>query len=93
MTTPAAAPAPTPKNELAVLGLSVIGGLFIGSWAYSHMFVEGMEEAERKKMLLYVGAAGIVGAAAWIFDLDRKYWDVEAAASWADEAITKATSP
>lgn len=44
------------------VGLGVIGGLFIGKYAYEHLFVEGLTAEERKGMLLFAaGTAAIWG--------------------------------
>lgn len=74
---------------MGVLALSVVGGLFVGSWAIGH-FREGLEDEERKKLIRYVAGAAVVGAAVWIFDLDKRFWDIDAATKWADEEASKA---
>lgn len=41
---------------LALLGIGVIGGLFLGKEAVTHLFVDGMTAEERKGMLIFGGS-------------------------------------
>jgi hypothetical protein len=71
---------PDIKMEVAI-ALGVIGGLFVGSWAYKSTFVEGLEDHERKNIMKAV----IIGIAVWggaqIVDIDKTWWlNIEAAA-------------
>lgn len=66
-----------------VLGLGVIGGLAIGSWAVEHLFVEGTSDKERRGILIF-SAVTIAGyAAANLLDVDRRWYSVDA---WIEEA-------
>jgi hypothetical protein len=70
-----------------VAGMGILGGLAIGSWAFEHMFVEGLEDKERKSLIgfgaLAVGAYGLVT----LLDLDKRWLDVEGTAEKAQEFI------
>lgn len=70
-------------------GLSIVGGLFVGSWAVKHLFGEGVTAEERKQMLA-AGCIGLVMAGAAYLDIDKKYWDAEAGAQAVQDAITGA---
>jgi hypothetical protein len=74
------------RNMLAY-GLSIVGGLFVGSWAVKHLFGEGVTTEERKQMLA-AGSIGLVMAGAAYFDIDKKYWEAEAGAQAIQNAIT-----
>jgi hypothetical protein len=76
------------RNMLAY-GLSIVGGLFIGSWAVKHLFSEGITPEEKKSMLA-AGAIGLVMAGGLALDIDKKYWDAEAGAEYLQNAITGA---
>lgn len=74
-------------RHILAYGLSIVGGLFVGSWAVKHLFGEGLTSEERKQMLA-AGAIGLVTAGAMALDIDKKYWDAEAGAEYLQNAIT-----
>jgi len=75
------------NRYMLAYGLSVVGGLFVGSWAVKHLFSEGVTPEERHQMLA-AGAIGLVMAGAAYLDIDKKYWDAEAGAQAIQDAIT-----
>lgn len=74
------------QQKLVLLGLGVIGGAAIGWMAVKHMFVEGMENKERRQLIGFAAAMGLTYGAAKIFDIDEKWWNAEKAAEAAEQA-------
>lgn len=71
------------QGMTAVLG--IVGGLAIGSWAVEHMFVEGLEDKERRTIM----GAGAVALAAYgvvrLMKLDEQWLTVEGTLGKAQE--------
>lgn len=74
---------------VAALGLGAIGGLALGRLGYEHMFVVGLTEKERRTMMGLAVGAGSVYIVATVFGIDRKWWDLGAAAAAAETELTK----
>jgi len=63
----------TPVRTWIVLGAGVIGGAAIGKMAFDHMFVHGLTDEERKRLVgLGVGAVFVYGAA-YALGVDSKW--------------------
>jgi hypothetical protein len=78
----------TPKNIFAV-SAGIIGGAAIGKMAYEHLFVHGLEDKERNKLIgLGFGAVALFGAA-YLLGIDEKWLTIEGPA----EAVEKWVSP
>lgn len=89
MADPLAPVTPAQQNQkLWVLGLGIVGGLFIGSWGVSHLFGEGLDERERKQ-LLTAGGVGVFMGAMMLLDVDEKWWNVEKTAAWAEGWVSQ----
>lgn len=66
----------------------VVGGVAIGEWAFDHLFVEGLEDKERKTLLLVGAVAVLTFGTVKLLDLDEKYLTVEGTFDKASEYIT-----
>ena len=74
------------QQKLVLLGMGVLGGAAIGWAAVQHMFVRGMEDKERRQLIGFAASVGLTYAAAKLFDIDEKWWNVEKAAEAAEQA-------
>jgi len=74
------------QQKLVLVGMGVVGGAAIGWAAYQHMFVQGMEEKERRTLLQLTAVTVLTYAAAKLFDIDEKWWNAEKAAEAAEKA-------
>lgn len=63
---------------LVMLGISLIGGLFVGKMVADQAFREGLTEKERRNILVFSG--GLVGwyAIGKLLDLDERWYDMGA---------------
>lgn len=68
--------------------LGVAGGVAIGKWAFDHLFVEGLEDKERKTLIVVGAVAALTFGTFKLFDLDEKYMTVEGTFEKAQEYIT-----
>lgn len=68
--------------------MGVVGGVSIGKWAIDHMFVEGLEDKERKTLVVVGAVAVLVFGTAKLLDLDEKYLTVEGTFEKAQEYIS-----
>ena len=67
--------------------MGLIGGLTIARWAVGHMFVEGLEDKERKT-LVGVGAVAVAAYGVVKFlQLDERWLDVQGTAAKAQEWV------
>lgn len=74
------------QRNLVLVAMGVIGGAAIGWAAYQHMFIRGMEDKERKNIIGLAAGFGLMYGAAKLFDIDEKWWNLEAAAEAAEKA-------
>jgi len=74
------------QQKLVLLGMGVLGGAALGWAAVQHMFVEGMEDKERRQLIGFAAGVGLTYAAAKLFDIDEKWWNAEKAAEAAEQA-------
>lgn len=57
-----------------VVGMGVIGGVFLGAQGAKHMFVEGLTADERKNILMYGASALAIWGIAQLFKLEDAWW-------------------
>lgn len=76
--------------RLALLvGMGVVGGAAVAWWGVEHMFVTGLEDKERRMMMLLgAGVAGVYGLF-YLADLDKRWLNVEGAVEAASEYVPK----
>jgi hypothetical protein len=77
----------------AMIALGVFGGMFIGWQAVKQSFVVGLEDKERKGLLLFSGSILLLFGAKELLGIDEKYltggWLDEKAEDW----FTKTGTP
>lgn len=73
------------NRTAAVAALGLVGGAAIAWWATEHMFVEGLEDKERRTLVGFGAAAVAVYAAFELFGLDKRWLDVQGAAEAVQE--------
>lgn len=71
---PAAVAVPSGLGLPLVVGMGVIGGVFFGYQALSHMFGEGLTDKERKNILMYTASILAVWGASQLIDVDKAWW-------------------
>ncbi len=72
------------------IGLGVIGGLAIGSWAVGHLAVEGTTKEERKNLLLLSAVVLIGYGVPKLLEVDRRWVTIDA---WLEEAQKASEAP
>jgi len=69
------------RNSQLALAAGVLGGMPIGAWAFKHMFVEGMENEQRRNMVVLGAGTGALLLLAHLFAIDFEWFTVEGAAT------------
>jgi hypothetical protein len=87
-------PSPSPgeilteqQKKLVLLAMGVLGGVAIGHAAVTHLFVVGMEDKERKKVLVAAAGSLVIYSLAKLFDIDERWWNIEKTAEWAEQQL------
>ena len=63
-----------------LIAIGVVGGLFFGYQAATHMFVEGLTAKERKNLLVFSASGLGMWAVSELYDLEKLWVEVEQAA-------------
>ncbi len=75
---------PVTQNQSAV-GLGVFAGLFVGKWAFEHLFVEGLDTKMRRDLIALGAGAGACYGLAYLLDVDFNWFTTTGATQKAEQ--------
>lgn len=74
-----------PTKMAVILFVSMTGGVTAARWGYEHLFVEGITDEERAFFGKLAASVAVVGAAYYLFDIDKRWFTIEGASKIAEE--------